>query len=108
MATKYTTWPQNIPNGHKIYQMATRYTKWVKYIPHTIYQHLPLQDLQKFTQIRFENMPSGNPATDAFQDNEDLDCRGKETLIRTTKNGNSSAQSVSLGPYFKPSKSLPR
>jgi hypothetical protein len=28
MATKYTKWPQNIPNGHKIYQMATKYTKW--------------------------------------------------------------------------------
>jgi hypothetical protein len=28
MATKYTKRPQNIPNGHKIYQMATKYTKW--------------------------------------------------------------------------------
>jgi hypothetical protein len=29
-----------------------------------VYQHLPLQDLPKFTQIGifgFENMPSGNP-----------------------------------------------
>jgi hypothetical protein len=28
MATKYTRWPQNIPNGHKIYQMAIKYTKY--------------------------------------------------------------------------------
>jgi hypothetical protein len=33
MATKYTKWPQNIPNGHKIYQMATKYTKWPQNIP---------------------------------------------------------------------------
>jgi hypothetical protein len=40
MATKYTKWPQNIPNGHKIYQMATKYTKWPQNIPngHSIYQ----------------------------------------------------------------------
>jgi hypothetical protein len=25
MATKYTKWPQNIPNGHKIYQIALQY-----------------------------------------------------------------------------------
>jgi hypothetical protein len=33
MATKYTKWPQNIPNGLKIYQ------------------HLPMQDPPKFTEI---------------------------------------------------------
>jgi hypothetical protein len=40
MATKYTKWPQNIPNGHRIYQMATKYTKWPQNIPngHKIYQ----------------------------------------------------------------------
>jgi hypothetical protein len=27
MTIKYTKWPQNIQNGHKIYQMATKYTK---------------------------------------------------------------------------------
>jgi hypothetical protein len=27
MDTKYTKWTQNIPNGHKIYQMATKYNK---------------------------------------------------------------------------------
>jgi hypothetical protein len=25
---KYTKWPQNIPNGHKIYQMEAKLTKW--------------------------------------------------------------------------------
>jgi hypothetical protein len=39
---KYTKWPYNIPNGHKIYQ------------------HLPLQDPQKW-DFWFENIPSGNP-----------------------------------------------
>jgi hypothetical protein len=27
MTAKYTKWPRNIPNSHKIYQMATKYTK---------------------------------------------------------------------------------
>jgi hypothetical protein len=70
MATKYTKWPQNIPNGHKIYQNATKYTKWPQNIPNghnilpngnLIHQRLPLQVPPKFTQIWFENMPSGNP-----------------------------------------------
>jgi hypothetical protein len=42
----YTKWPQNRPNGHKMYQ------------------RLPLQKHRKFAQIGifgFENMPSGNP-----------------------------------------------
>jgi hypothetical protein len=45
--------PKNIPNGHKISQMATKYTKWTENLPkgHKIYQHLPLQDPPKFTQI---------------------------------------------------------
>jgi hypothetical protein len=53
MATKYTKWPQNIPNGHKIYQMATKYTKWPQNIPNgsKIYEYPPLQDPTKFTQI---------------------------------------------------------
>jgi hypothetical protein len=56
MATKYTRWPQNIPNGHKIYQMATKYTKWPQNIPngHKIYQ-IPNW------YFCFENIPSGNP-----------------------------------------------
>jgi hypothetical protein len=40
MTTKYTKWPQNIPNDQKIYQMTTKYTKWPQNIPndHKIYQ----------------------------------------------------------------------
>jgi hypothetical protein len=56
MATKY------------VYQMATEYTKWPQNRPniHTIYQHVPLQDPRKFTQIGtfcLENIRSGNPAS---------------------------------------------
>jgi hypothetical protein len=36
MATKYAKWPQNIPDGHKIYQMATKYTKWPQNMPNGI------------------------------------------------------------------------
>jgi hypothetical protein len=45
----YPNWPQNRPNGNKIYP------------------RIPLQDPPKFTQIGdfgFENMPSGNPVVD--------------------------------------------
>jgi hypothetical protein len=40
MTTKYTKWPQNATNDHKIYQMTTKYTKWPQNIPkdHNIYQ----------------------------------------------------------------------
>jgi hypothetical protein len=38
------------------YQMATKFIKW----SYKIYQHLPLQDLPKFTQIVIF-VPSGNP-----------------------------------------------
>jgi hypothetical protein len=41
MATKYTKWLQNKPNGYKINQTAIKYT----------YEHLLLQDPPKFTQI---------------------------------------------------------
>jgi hypothetical protein len=34
---KYTKWPQNIPNGHKIYHMTTKYTKCTKNLsPRTV------------------------------------------------------------------------
>jgi hypothetical protein len=36
-------------NGHKIYQIAVKYLGRPN--SHIIYQHLPLQDLPKFTQI---------------------------------------------------------
>jgi hypothetical protein len=49
-----------------MYQIATKYTKWPKIGPngHKIFQHLPLQDFLKFTQIgsfEIENIPSGHP-----------------------------------------------
>jgi hypothetical protein len=46
---KYTQWPLNITNGHKIYQ------------------HLPFKGPPKFDQIWdfwFENKPSGNPGAE--------------------------------------------
>jgi hypothetical protein len=43
---KYTKWPQNTLNGHKIYQIVVNRPKF-----HKIYQHLPLQDPPKFTPI---------------------------------------------------------
>jgi hypothetical protein len=38
--TKYTKFPHNIPNSHKIYQIPTKYTKFAQNIPnyHKIYQ----------------------------------------------------------------------
>jgi hypothetical protein len=55
---------EKLPNDHKMYQMVLKYTILRK-IDKTDkkYQHLPLQDLAKFTQIGifgFENIPSGN------------------------------------------------
>jgi hypothetical protein len=44
---------QNIPNYHKISQLATKYTKWTENLPNgrKIYRHLPLQDPPNFAQI---------------------------------------------------------
>jgi hypothetical protein len=50
---KYTKWPQNIPHCRKIDLPAVK-----------IYQHLPLQEPTKFTQIGIfglKTVPSGNP-----------------------------------------------
>jgi hypothetical protein len=42
-----TKWIQNVPNGHKIYQISTKYSKWpLKYID--ISQSKTLQNLPKF------------------------------------------------------------
>jgi hypothetical protein len=43
---KYTTRPQNIPNGHKIFPMAVKRPNG-----HKIYQYFPLQNPPKLTQI---------------------------------------------------------
>jgi hypothetical protein len=52
LATTYQN-GKNIPNDQKMNQMAIKYTKWPKNIPngHKIYQRLPLQRPRKFTQI---------------------------------------------------------
>jgi hypothetical protein len=62
----YLNW-ENIPKYYKIFQIVIKYTKWPENIPngHKIYQHLPLQDPSKFTPIGIfglKNIPSGNPA----------------------------------------------
>jgi hypothetical protein len=50
MTVKYSKWPRNIQNGHKIYQ------------------HFPFQGYPKFTKSRVSGMkickPSGNPGED--------------------------------------------
>jgi hypothetical protein len=52
-----------MPGYYELCQMSIKYNK--RPSVHKIYQHLPLQDPPKFTQIWifwFENRPSGNPA----------------------------------------------
>jgi hypothetical protein len=43
----------NNPKREKIHQITIKYTKWPQNIPngHKIYRHLPLQDTPRFTQI---------------------------------------------------------
>jgi hypothetical protein len=54
MATKYTKWPQNIPNGRKMDQMGI---------------YVPTSSIAKTSKIYpnwyfwFENKPSGNPGS---------------------------------------------
>jgi hypothetical protein len=63
----------HIPNLGKIYQITTKYTEWPFNWPncHKVFQHLPLQGHPKFTQdwdFWFENKPSGSPALVHFLD----------------------------------------
>jgi ubiquitin len=46
MTTKCTKWPQNVPNGHKIYLLAVN-----RQYGHKKYQPYSLQDLPNLTQI---------------------------------------------------------
>jgi hypothetical protein len=50
---RHTKTGGNRTDDHKIYEMAINYTRWPESGPndHKIYQHLPLQDHPKFTQI---------------------------------------------------------
>jgi hypothetical protein len=55
------------PKRGKIYQLAINYNNWPGKLPNgrKMYQHVPLQETPKFTQIGifcFENVPSGSPA----------------------------------------------
>jgi hypothetical protein len=55
-----------IPNDHRIERIASKYTEWPQNIPngHKMYQHFPLQDPPKYTKIGifgFKNIPSGKP-----------------------------------------------
>jgi hypothetical protein len=52
MAQKYTQWPLNIPNDHKIYQ-------------HFLFK--ALQNLTPIWIFGFENIPSGNPGQSLIQ-----------------------------------------
>jgi hypothetical protein len=58
MATKYTKWPQNIPNGHKIYQIAVKGPNVRK-----IYQHLPLKVPLKCAHISIFGLKISHLAT---------------------------------------------
>jgi hypothetical protein len=55
---KYTKLP-------KIYQIAIKYAKWPERMSNgrKIYQHLPLQDPQKFTRIGIFGLKIDHPAT---------------------------------------------
>jgi hypothetical protein len=77
---KYTKWPQNVPNDHKMYQMTTKCTMWPQNVPndHKMYlmtinytklsYNIPTSYITRPSQIYpkwyfwFENIPSGNPA----------------------------------------------
>jgi hypothetical protein len=56
---------ENIPNGHKLYQMAIKYFQWPLHGPNSpkIYQHFPLQDPPKFTQIGIFGLKTNHLAT---------------------------------------------
>jgi protoporphyrinogen oxidase len=62
----------NIPKREKIYQIATKYTKWPQNRPNgrKTYQYLPLQVPLENPKIRFfglKKMASGNPGPDEFE-----------------------------------------
>jgi hypothetical protein len=52
MTTKYTKWPLNISNGRKNTPNG-----------HKVYQHFPLQDPPKFTQIGIFGLKTNHLAT---------------------------------------------
>jgi hypothetical protein len=73
MAGKYTKWLENIPNGHKIYQ------------------HFPLQDTPKYTQIGIFGLKINHLVTLVFV------CCSKK------KSGNPALEADLNPPALKPS-----
>jgi hypothetical protein len=56
---------ENIPNDQTLYQTAIKYTKWPQNIPngHKIYQHFLFQGRPKFTQIGIFGLKRNHLAT---------------------------------------------
>jgi hypothetical protein len=76
MATKYKKWPQTIPNDNNrwvetVREGGPKKKKRPQNMPdgQKIYPNLPLQVTAKVTKFGFwfENMPSGNPGTNASE-----------------------------------------
>jgi hypothetical protein len=57
-------WPQNLPNGHKIYQMAGKLIKWPQ--NRLTFSIARPSKICPNWDFWFENMPSGNPGLDTF------------------------------------------
>jgi hypothetical protein len=55
MATNCTKWPQIVPNGHKIYQLSLKYTYQTAIKYSSIFHYKTLQNLPKMG-IWFENI----------------------------------------------------
>jgi hypothetical protein len=55
----------NIPKRGKMYQITIKYIKWPQNISngHKIYQQFPLQDPPKFTQIGIFGLKRNHPAS---------------------------------------------
>jgi hypothetical protein len=64
ISTKYQN-GKKLPNSHKLYQMSIKYNKrpWNGPSVHEIYQHLPLQDPPKLTQIWIFGLKTNHLAT---------------------------------------------
>jgi hypothetical protein len=61
MTTQYTKCQNNIPNGHKIYEMAVHKTDQLAFKFTNIF-HLGHSKIYPNYDFWFENTPSGNPA----------------------------------------------
>jgi hypothetical protein len=64
---KYTKWPQNILNGHKIYPMAVKNCHRICIPTSSIARPSKIYPIWDFW---FQNMPSGNSGPDVISDDE--------------------------------------